>query len=263
MTDIGATLRETRMRERIDVSEIEAKTKIRARYLRALENEEWDLLPGPTFVRSFLRTYAQALGLDGKALVEEYRMRFEPPTDFDHQPVVASPRQSRSRPRLGAAGASGSPRGYLLALGVVGTVIVLLVIGLLMGGKGSTTKTTGNARGRTSARSAHGKGSAQVKAPSALKPARVALSLQPSAKVYVCLIGDGNRKLIPGLIIEPPYTPVTFHATRFQITLGNSSVTMYVNGKPGSVPPSSQAIGYSITSAGRHPLAPGQLPTCK
>ena len=73
MPEIGPTLREARMRARIDVSEIEAKTKIRAKYLRALENEEWGLLPGPTFVKSFLRTYAQALDLDGKALVEEYR----------------------------------------------------------------------------------------------------------------------------------------------------------------------------------------------
>ncbi len=75
MPEIGATLREARMRARIDVSEIEATTKIRAKYLRALENEEWSLLPGPTFVKSFLRTYAQALGLDGKALVEEYRLQ--------------------------------------------------------------------------------------------------------------------------------------------------------------------------------------------
>jgi len=56
MPEIGATLREARMRARIDVSEIEATTKIRAKYLRALENEEWGLLPGPTFVKSFLRT---------------------------------------------------------------------------------------------------------------------------------------------------------------------------------------------------------------
>ncbi len=46
MPEIGATLREARMRARIDVSEIEAQTKIRAKYLRALENEEWGLLPG-------------------------------------------------------------------------------------------------------------------------------------------------------------------------------------------------------------------------
>jgi cytoskeleton protein RodZ len=277
MTDIGATLREARMRERIDVSEIEAKTKIRARYLRALENEEWDLLPGPTFVRSFLRTYAQALGLDGKALVEEYRMRFEPPSDLDHQPVVASPRRARSRYGAGLAG-GGPSRGYLLAVGAVGIVIVLLVIGLLMGGKGGTATKTGNEHGRSSARSSRTKTGAHRSR--AERPARttaaagapagtpgaaaqVALSFRPSAPVYVCLIGDGGRKVIPGVIIQPPYTPVTYRATHFDITLGNNAVTMYVNGSPMTVPPSSGAIGYSITSGGRRPLAAGQLPTCR
>ena len=77
MPEIGATLREARMRARIDISEIEAETKIRAKYLRALENEEWDLLPGTTYVKTFLRTYADALGLDSKLLVEEYRLRHE------------------------------------------------------------------------------------------------------------------------------------------------------------------------------------------
>ena len=62
MPEIGETLRETRMRRRIDMTEVEAATKIRAKYLRALENEEWDLLPGPTFVKTFLRTYAEYLG---------------------------------------------------------------------------------------------------------------------------------------------------------------------------------------------------------
>ena len=46
MPEIGETLREARMRRRIDMTEVEAATKIRAKYLRALENEEWDLLPG-------------------------------------------------------------------------------------------------------------------------------------------------------------------------------------------------------------------------
>src|SRR5947207_7575545 len=95
MPEIGATLREARMRARIDVSEIEAQTKIRAKYLRALENEEWGLLPGSTFVKSFLRTYAQALGLDGKALVEEYRLHHEGPSEGALEPIVATPRSRR------------------------------------------------------------------------------------------------------------------------------------------------------------------------
>src|SRR5271165_2727426 len=97
MPEIGATLREARMRARIDVSEIEAQTKIRAKYLRALENEEWGLLPGPTFVKSFLRTYAQALGLDGKALVEEYRLHHEKPSESMLEPIVHSSRSSGRR----------------------------------------------------------------------------------------------------------------------------------------------------------------------
>ena len=83
MPDIGTTLREARMRARIDISEIETETKIRAKYLRALENEEWDLLPGPTYVKSFLRTYADALGLDGKLLIEEYKLRHERLSDVE------------------------------------------------------------------------------------------------------------------------------------------------------------------------------------
>ena len=97
MPDIGATLREARMRARIDISEIEAETKIRAKYLRALENEEWDLLPGPTYVKSFLRTYAEALGLDAKLL---------------HRGVQAAPRApQRRRAAADRAAAAQRERG--------------------------------------------------------------------------------------------------------------------------------------------------------
>src|SRR3954453_5059191 len=109
MPEIGSTQREARMRERIDVSEIEAKTKIRAKYLRALENEEWSLLPGPTFVKSFLRTYATALGLDGKALVEEYRLPHEPPSE-GMEPIVSSPQRNRQSSRRPPS--AGASRGY-------------------------------------------------------------------------------------------------------------------------------------------------------
>src|ERR1700731_1183572 len=110
MADIGAMLREARMRAHLDVSEIEAQTKIRAKYLRALENEEWSLLPGPTFVKSFLRTYAQALGLDGKALGEDYRLHRGAPGEGPLEPIVASPRGSRRR------APSGPGRGYMAAV---------------------------------------------------------------------------------------------------------------------------------------------------
>src|ERR1700704_5142555 len=109
MPEIGAMLREARMRDRIDVSEIEAKTKIRAKYLRALENEEWDLLPGPTYVKSFLRTYAEALDLDAKLLVDEYKQRHEHLSEVELQPINAAA-PGRERRRAGPEGA-GHPAG--------------------------------------------------------------------------------------------------------------------------------------------------------
>src|SRR5207248_1502169 len=98
MTDIGSTLQEARMRARIDISEVEATTKIRAKYLRAIENEEWDMLPGPTFVKSFLRTYADYLGIDGRLLVEEYKQRHEPLPDQAELQAIGPPREQRLRP---------------------------------------------------------------------------------------------------------------------------------------------------------------------
>src|SRR5215213_2581292 len=118
MPEIGQTLRETRLRNRVDIAEVEAGTKIRAKYLRALENEEWDLLPGPTFVKTFLRSYADYLGLDSRQLVEEYKQRFERPSQFEQTRI--SPRASARRDRR------GSPPLYSPGIADVFGVLALL-----------------------------------------------------------------------------------------------------------------------------------------
>jgi hypothetical protein len=252
--EIGATLREARMRARIDVSEIEAKTKIRAKYLRALENEEWGLLPGPTFVKSFLRTYAQALGLDGKALVEEYRLGHEH-TGESFEPIVASPRGRRRR------SAQGPSRGYLLAIGAISAVILALIVLLATGGSGSSGPARTSAHRTKTAGRSH-RHTTSAAAPAAA-PRYAYLSLRPTGVVYVCLVGDGGRLLIPGRELQPGENTPTYRARRFEITLGNSSVELILDGRARTVTPSSEAIGYVITRArGRQPLAPGKLPTC-
>ncbi len=251
MPEIGATLREARMRARIDVSEIEARTKIRAKYLRALENEEWTLLPGPTYVKSFLRTYAQALGLDSKLLLEEYRVRHEGPSEGDLTPISTAGRGSRSRlpsrPR--------PSRGYVIAVGTTLVVILLLVAGLLSGGGGSSTSTP--------RRSAAPPPSVAPKTNAARgrRARQVTLQLSPTAPVYVCLVDSTGRKLVPGVILKPG-SHASYRARRLRLTLGNSSVQMRVDGHSQPVPPSNAALGYSITARGRRPLRAGQMPTC-
>jgi cytoskeleton protein RodZ len=76
MFEIGATLREARERRQLTYEQVEAETKIRAKYLRSLEEEEFDSLPSGTYVRGFLRAYASYLGLDGRLFVDEYASRF-------------------------------------------------------------------------------------------------------------------------------------------------------------------------------------------
>src|ERR671931_2587183 len=98
MADIGATLREKRIREKIDISTVEASTKIRAKYLRALEHEEWSILPGPAYAKSFLRTYAEYLGLDAHMLVEQYKTQFERPEELELPAFAKEPMGGRVRP---------------------------------------------------------------------------------------------------------------------------------------------------------------------
>jgi hypothetical protein len=74
--EIGSSLREARMRQGLDFNEMELRTKVRAKYLRSLEEEQFDQLPGHTYIKGFLRTYADSLGMDGQLYVDEYNSRF-------------------------------------------------------------------------------------------------------------------------------------------------------------------------------------------
>ncbi len=96
-TGIGTTLREARSRRKADLSEVEAAIKIRVRYLRAMENEEWDVLPGGAYTRGFIRTYAAYLGLDGERLADEYR-RSTAPAGGERAPKRVEPVASAAPP---------------------------------------------------------------------------------------------------------------------------------------------------------------------
>src|SRR5437588_1621215 len=137
MADIGSTLREARMRARIDISKVETRTKIRAKYLRAIENEEWDLLPGPVYVKSFLRTYGDFLGLDSRLLIDEYKRRYERPSDHEMRPISALTHE-----RERAARGPLLPPWAIIGVVLVAVVVVLYVLGTA-GNKNGTTATNG------------------------------------------------------------------------------------------------------------------------
>ena len=85
MFDIGDSLREARTRRGLSSADVQKGIRIRERYLTALEEERWELLPGEAYTKGFLRTYAEFLGLDGNLYIEEYNARI---AVRDEEPLV-------------------------------------------------------------------------------------------------------------------------------------------------------------------------------
>lgn len=130
---VGNKLREARTRRKLTLQEVEAATRIRARYLQAIESEDWDQLPGDTYARAFIRTYGSLLGLDGDRLAEEQRRRRGAARPGERMPRVDPrprrvTRRKRSDPRL--------PSGLIAVIVTALVVVALLVVGLSAGGSG-------------------------------------------------------------------------------------------------------------------------------
>ncbi|MEO5576673.1 MAG: helix-turn-helix domain-containing protein [Gaiellaceae bacterium] len=122
MFEIGNSLREARLRRHIEFVDAEHGTKIRGKYLRALEDERFELLPSHTYIKGFLRSYADYLGLDGQLYVDEYNSRF-----------VVGEEDAPVRPRrVPAAKARRSDRResniVLLALTSIALVTALVIV---------------------------------------------------------------------------------------------------------------------------------------
>ena len=100
MFEIGSSLREARERRNLSYGQVEAETAIRTRYIRALEDEDFHILPGPTYTKGFLRAYAEYLGLDGQPFVDEFNSRHHDPRGAaEHTPIASKPRSRPPRKR--------------------------------------------------------------------------------------------------------------------------------------------------------------------
>jgi cytoskeletal protein RodZ len=251
---IGERLREARMRQKIDIAEVESATKIRAKYLRALENEEFGLLPGTTFVKTFMRTYAEYLGLDAQLLIEEYRVDYEPRGESD-QPMVSRPsrrQQERRRPR-----ASRGPPGPGTAVVVVVVVVVaiLAILGLTADNSKDASKTP------TTAKTDRKKPAKTTKkAPPKRKPTSVRLRIVPASATYLCVDrGVGTPIVYQGTTVDTQ----TFRGKRLRVNIGNAStVKVSANGKRVSIPATATIVGYEFTPTRSKPLPADETRPC-
>jgi cytoskeleton protein RodZ len=125
--EIGNTLREARVRRTLTLQQVEEDTKIRVKYVQAMENEDFDLMPGATYVKGFLRTYSEYLALDPEVMLDEYRSRgvktAEIQEPFGGVSMLGAPHRHRGRNTV-----------------VFVAVICLLVLGVIwILGRGSDT----------------------------------------------------------------------------------------------------------------------------
>jgi cytoskeleton protein RodZ len=247
---IGSVLREARNRRKIDLSAVESATRIRVRYLRAIENEEWDVLPGGVYTRGFIRTYASFLGLDGERLAEDYRKQVEGGQRLAPEPPTAStPAHSRDR-------TWPVPRASWVAVAAVLLVAALAIVAIPGGGDG------GNGSDVSQGKQARKTRSRKTEQP---QPPRhgVSVRLSASAEVWVCILNARGEPLVNGQILETGAEEGPFRSGSFTVSFGNGEVSMLIDGREAEIPTTSSPIGYSIDSSGDlTQLTETERPTC-
>ena len=249
---IGPTLREARNRRKVDLSEVEAATKIRIRYLQAIENEEWDALPGGVYTRGFIRAYASFLGLDGDRLADDYRRATAPPGG-EPAPKRIEPVQTGAR-----KGRSWFSGRLLVAAVCLGLVALLIGIGLADGDGGGSSTLSPAANEESKRGGKRDQGTAPV------AQSGISMRLVATAEVWVCLLDAGGEPLVDGRILEAGSEAGPFRSDRFEIALGNGSVAIFVDGRQADVPAGSSPVGYRVDSGGKPTaLEEGERPGCE
>jgi len=243
---IGHVLEQARRRARLEIADVAERTKIRAAYLRALEDEEWEALPSPAYAKGFLRTYAGLLGLDAEALVDEFRRQVETGREG------AYPLGERARERPRPPGAD-SPGIWIAVAAVVAIVAgVLALIGLT----GNGDERRGQDRGGRERGAADGERDRSKDVGDA-EPFTLALAVEEP--VEVCLLDEAERELVDGQVL-PAGSQESFTAQGFELRFprgyGRASIDLVVDGQPRQLPRLDGPAAFELRSAKRLKRAP-------
>jgi cytoskeletal protein RodZ len=223
--DIGSSLREARLRQGLDFPALEERTKIRPKYLRALEDESFDMLPAPTYVKGFLRSYAEALGLDGQPFVDEYNSRF---AVGDDEVVVRATRRTPTRHQHRQARES---RMALVALLAIATLTALVIAAWRFGGPENEAvpglSPQGTAAG--SASQAQGRVSLAVRARDGASWMEVRQGSVSGRLLYSGTLEKGQRKSFTGrtlqlALAQPDNVTVRLNGNRVELPAGSTFV---------------------------------------
>ena len=241
MFEIGSSLREARERQKLELPQVEHATHIRSKYLTALEDERFDVLPGPAYAKGFLRTYADYLGLDGQRFVDEYSTRFPPE---EEAPGV---KLARVRPRRSLRDSRLVALAFAVLLGLIGWQLSSRE-GRPTAGSPTTSRTVSHARVSQPT---------TALAPPPARPrttARIALTALGPCWISVHLGSEAGRRLYERTL--EPGDSVRFAGRRLWIRIGAPwNLQARLNGKPVRLPGS--IANVLVTPAGLSTVAGG------
>ena len=246
MFEIGNSLREARYRQQFELSDVEQATKIRARYLQALEEESFDALPAKTYVKGFLRTYADYLGLDGQLYVDEYNSRYSVGEDELREPVVAR-RTSTVHQRHKRL----ERRGVLLALGGIAVVCAFFIAAFKFSSGNGNNPPIPNL-GTTKGKASNPGTPRHKRHRNAVLPANVrffVVAVSGNCWMDVRNYSASGKTLFTGTVQLHQFQ--RFVARRLWISFGNpGNVKAAVDGKPVTLPGGGRSVTVLVTSRG-------------
>jgi cytoskeletal protein RodZ len=216
MFEIGGSLREARLKRGLTPADVQKAIRIRDRYLQALEEERWELLPGDAYVKGFLRTYADYLGLDGNLYVEEYNSRFARPDE----PQLVPERFARTGTHLGGVGFLRP----LVAVGVIVAIVAAVAAWQLAGSnkkQATPTTTSGHTsttpHHTTTGRKTHKKKQTAVALPSSA----VLVAARGNSWLWVRSGGAAGPTVYQGTLLEGKTLPVNLKHGPVWIRIGD------------------------------------------
>jgi helix-turn-helix protein/uncharacterized protein DUF4115 len=248
---VGPQLREARTRKGIELDQVERVTKIRVKFLSAMEEDRWEDLPAPVYARGFLSTYARHLGLDDEPLLERYREQVG-----DAMAPSPVPRHAVRPGEI--RGAHRSRPSWRLPAALAALVVVLAIaVAIGSGGNGG-----GEQRGAQPSLAGPSKPAPETTTTATAPAGEVSLELRATADVWVCVIDSAGTHLVDGETLTAEQSRGPFSSDRFEMTLGNGSVELTVDGQPVRVPALAEPLGYRVTASGARRLDPSAQPSC-
>uniref|UniRef100_UPI00403F9493 cell shape determination protein RodZ n=1 Tax=Bacillus sp. FSL K6-1003 TaxID=2954675 RepID=UPI00403F9493 len=127
MTELGIRLKEAREEKAMSLDDLQAATKIQKRYLTALEEGNYDIIPGKFYVRAFIKQYAEAVGLDADQLFEEYKKDIPNTYHDDVSEKISGMNMQKEMPKPASKALELLPT-ILVILGVIVVIAIVYAI---------------------------------------------------------------------------------------------------------------------------------------